>query len=253
MEPQQSSSTSVSQGVPSPNQEATQPPQGELDRVRELILGSADTPGQTTPTMRKTEVDRLREILFGTQMQEYQRHFADMRREIERVSNDFRSMRDRVNEFEKNQTKRIEDLERQARQSNEETQREIDRLRGQETMVQQLLSQQRQQEMLAQGLSKNSTEINNALTQHTRDIRSLRSNISEQRDQYERKLDTIKQELRQAEDSLWAEIRRAADQLGDQKTDRKALASMLMEVATRLETGSTVTGLLEGLATPLQD
>lgn len=44
-----------------------------------------------------------------------------------------------------------------------------------------------------------------------------------------------------------AELRRIADRLDYQKTDRKALASMLIELAARLETGSTVTNLLEGL------
>ncbi len=49
------------------------------------------------------------------------------------------------------------------------------------------------------------------------------------------------------------ELRRVATRLSDQKTDRKALATMLMEVATRLETGSSVTGLLEDLTGKLKE
>ena len=60
-------------------------------------------------------------------------------------------------------------------------------------------------------------------------------------------------EVRQAEDGLTTELRRVADRLDDQKTDRKALAAMLMEMATRLETGSSVAGLLEGLTTPAEE
>lgn len=226
-------------------------PQAELERVRELILGSGGDASQ--PRMRKTEVDRLREILFGSQMQEYERRFTDIRREVERALTDLRSIQDRVGDFEKEQTKQIENLERLVRQSHDETKRELDRLRNQETMVQQLVNQTRQQEMLAQGLSKTSSETNTALSKQERDIRTLRTTLGEQRDQYERKLDVLKREARQAEDGLWAELRRVADQLGDQKTDRKALSGMLMEVATRLETGNTVTGLLEDLTVPSQE
>ncbi|MDM8526813.1 hypothetical protein QUF58_01265 [Anaerolineales bacterium HSG24] len=225
--------------------------QGELDRVRELILGSDSTTetSQAAPRMRKTEVDRLREILFGAQMQDYERRFIDIRREIERTMSDMRVIQDRVGEFEKNQAKQIEGLERQLRQSHDETKRELERLRNQETMVQQLANQSRQQDMLTQGLSKKGTEVTAALSKQERDLRSIRNTMNEQREQFERKLNTLKREARQGEDGLWAEIRRVADQLGDQKTDRKALSGMLMEIATRLETGSSVTGLLEGLST----
>ncbi|MDM8519232.1 hypothetical protein QUF64_04235 [Anaerolineales bacterium HSG6] len=236
---------------PSTQEQSGGTSQGELDRVRELILGSSDT-GKTTsqaPRMRKTEVDRLREILFGAQMQDYERRFIDIRREIERTMSDMRVIQDRVSEFEKNQAKQIEGLERQQRQSHDEIKRELERLRSQEGMVQQLVNQSRQQDILAQGLSKNSTEVTAALSKQERDLRSIRGNMNEQREQFERKLDTLKREARQGEDGLWTEIRRVADQLGDQKTDRKALSGMLMEIATRLETGSSVTGLLEGLST----
>ena len=48
--------------------------------------------------------------------------------------------------------------------------------------------------------------------------------------------------------TLKDDLRRLTDRLENQKTDRRALASMLIELATRLETGNTVTGLLEGFA-----
>ena len=237
-----------------PQAQSGEKSQGELDRVRELILGSSDTEATSqAPRMRKTEVDRLREILFGAQMQDYERRFIDIRREIERTMSDMRVIQDRVGEFEKNQAKQIETLERQFRQSHDEAKRELERLRAQEAVVQQLVNQSRQHDMLAQGLSKTSTEVTATVSKQERDLRSIRSTMNEQREQFERKIDTIKREARQGEDGLWAEIRRVSDQLGDQKTDRKALSGMFMEVATRLETGSSVTGLLEGLSTSAQD
>ena len=84
-------------------------------------------------------------------------------------------------------------------------------------------------------------------TQQESEIRTLKIRLGENREQYERRLDTLRREVRQAEDTLRAELRRVTNRLGAQKTDRKALAAMLMEVATRLETGSSVTGLLEDL------
>ncbi|MGB9754902.1 hypothetical protein [Roseiflexus castenholzii] len=69
------------------------------------------------------------------------------------------------------------------------------------------------------------------------------------RDQIEQRAQALRREIRHTEDEVRAELRRIADRLEYQKTDRKALASMLIELAARLETGGTVTDLLEGLNT----
>ncbi len=224
-------------------------PQEELSRVRELILG----PDIVQQKLRGAEADRVREIIFGGQMQEYERRFTDLRREMERVLTDLRQMQDGISEFEKVQTKRIETLERETRQTDDELRREVDRLRSQDAMLQQLLTQVRQQEMLGQSVQGNTIELRKTVSQQEQDLRTLRTTIGEHRDQRERKLDDLKREVRQAENGLLAELRRVTDRLDDQKTDRKALASMLMEIATRLETGSNVTGLLGGLSTSAQE
>lgn len=214
----------------------------ELAKVREIILGpeAARRPG-------KAEVDRLREILFGAQMEEYERRFADLHRELERVLSDLRLVRDGVGEFEKAQTKQIETLEREMRRNADELRREVERMGTREALLQQLLTQMRQQEGAIQSLSESITRLHETLASQERELRMLKTSASEQREQQERKLDALKRELREAEDTLRAELRRIGDRLDDQKTDRRALAAMLMEVATRLETGTSVSGLLEEL------
>ncbi len=229
---------------PIPNSDEA-PPDGELARVREIILG----PDQAQQRLRGAEVDRLRQVIFGAQMEEYDRRFADFRRDMDRMLTDLRLVQDSVSDFEKTITKRLEALERDIRRSNDELRREMERLSSREASLQQLMTRTQQQELFGQGLTERINELHNKEAQFDREITSLRNAFSENREQEARKLDTLKREVRQAEDSLRAELRRVTDRLSDQKTDRKALAAMLMEVATRLETGSSVTGLLEGLST----
>ena len=221
------------------------PPEQELERVREIILG----PDRVHQKLPGAEVDRLRQVIFGAQMEEYERRFSDLRRDMDRILSDLRLVQDSVSEFEKTQTKRIEGLERDMRRANDEIRRELDRLSAREATVQQLLTRTQQQELFSRGVSDRVGELRDAYTQYERELASFKGTVTEHRDQQDRKLDALKYEVRQAEDNLRAELRRVADRLGDQKTDRKALAAMLMEVATRLETGSSVTGLLEGLTT----
>lgn len=219
----------------------------ELDRVRELILGDDATPQR----LGQSEVDRLREIIFGSHIEEYERRFDDIRREQERVIADLRMVQDNVNEFEKMQAKRVETLQQEMHRTSDELKHEMKRLseqlRSREALLQQLLNQARQQEMLRKELLSEAKEQNKILSQQERDLKVFRTNVEEHRGQYERKLDALKHEVRQSEDDLRDELRRVVDRLDYQKTDRKALASMLMEIATRLETGSSVTGLLEDL------
>jgi len=223
--------------------------QEELARVREIILG----PDKVGLAARKVGIERLRDAILGAQTEEYERRFTDLQREIERLLSDFRQVQDSLSEFQKSQTKRIEALERDTRRANDELTREVDRLRGQSPAVQQLLTQSRQQQMLTQSLTDATNELRKTVAQQEQDIRSLRTTVNQYRDQHERGLDGVKREVRQAEDQLRAEMRRVADRLDNQKTDRKTLAAMLMEMATRLETGRSVTGLLGEFAAPAEE
>lgn len=201
----------------------------------------------------KAETDRLREIIFGPHMQEYERRFTDIRREVERVGGDLRLVQENVTEFERTQIKQLETLEHETRQTDDNLWREVNRLRAQETTLQQLITQVRQLEILGQNIVARNEELQKMLAQQERDLRALKTTVNEYRDQNERKQDALKREMRLITDDLRVELRRLVDRLDDQKTDRKALASMLIEIATRLETGSSVTGLLKELPTPAQD
>lgn len=225
------------------NANSGQRPDTELRRVREIILGS----DITSQRLQGAEVDRLRQVIFGPQMEEYERRFADVQREIERVGNDLRLVQDTVSDFEKRQTKRLDALEREMRRANDEMQREIERLKNREGIIQRLLTRAQQQEMTNQRTAEQTQEAQERSGQLERDLRMLRGTLTDYQEQQTRKLDGLRREIRQAEDNLRSELRRITDRLNDQKTDRKALSAMLMEVATRLETDNSMTGLLEDL------
>lgn len=221
--------------------------ESELQRVREIILGDKAVRPQSP------EVDRLRDILFGPQMEEYERRFADLRRELERLVSDIRALQDRLSETERAQAKRMDNLEAELRRATDELKRDINRLNARETLLNQAVSRLQQVEGTEQSHTQAITELRDTLALHERDLRALKSEASQYREQIERKIETVKREMRQAEDDLRSELRRVATRLSDQKTDRKALATMLMEIATRLETGSSVTSLLEDLTGKLKE
>lgn len=224
--------------------------QGDLDRVREIIMGA---PERTRQPVREAEAEHLRDVLFGTKMEEYERRFTDLRREIDRVLNDVRQARDAMDEFREAQRERVNVVERELHQSHEELTRELDRVRNQGPLIQQLIPQTRQLQILVNSLNQEVNDLRSSLTRENQDLRTLRSMVEQYRDQYERSVDTVKREKRQAEDELKEELRRVADHLDDQKMDRKVLAAILVELAARLETGYNAAGMLEDLVTPAQE
>jgi len=215
----------------------------ELDRVRKIILGS-DVVQQR---LRKPEVDRLREILFGEQREEYERRFGDVHRDIERTLGDMRQLQDRAANTEKTQLARLDTLERDIRQLSAEIRRQGEQLQTHHAMFQQLLNQTHQHEMSTQKVVNQSKDQENKLIQQDKSLRDLQKLVEEHHDQSARDLNGIKREIREAEDKLYNELRRLIDRLNTQKTDRKTLAAMFMEVATRLETGASMTDLLGDL------
>lgn len=225
-----------------------QPPQSQedLDRVREIILG----PDTVRQRLRRSEVDRLREILFGAQIEEYDRRFADLRRDIDRVGVDLRETQERLGEIEKGMLRRFDLLDLELRKLSEDQRRESERQRSRDSLLQQMTAQARQHEETIVGLGEGVIDLRKTSTSHDGELRAAKSSLVDLRDQQEQRTQALRREIRHAEDLLRAELRRIADRLENQKTDRKALAGMLMEIATRLETGHSVTGLLEGLNSP---
>jgi chromosome segregation ATPase len=233
-----------------PQPEAADAVQDDLRRVREILLGGTDTLRQP---IREAEVERLRNILFGPKMEEYERRFTDLRREIDRVLNDLHQVRNAMDEFRETQQEHIEAVERDLKKSIEDIGREIERVRSQAPILQQLVPQVRQAQTMINRLSEEVNDLQSSLVREGQSLRTLRTTIEQYRDQYERSLDTLKREKRQAEDELKEEMRRVADRLADQKTDRKLLAAILMEFATRLETGYNAVGIVEDFGSPAED
>jgi len=221
-------------------------PQTEMDRVRSLILGG----DASKQRFLKPEVDRLREMLFGEQIETYERLFADMRRDMERVQGDLRHAQDSIADLEKSQTRQLDQIQRDQRQVTAEMRRQSDQLQSYQAVYQQLLSQGHQQEVMIQKLQTQHLDQDRSLAQHEKNLRELKVLTEEYQGQQERKLNTVKTEIRQVEDKLYSDLRRLLDRMNSQKPDRKTLATMFMEIATRLETGGGMTNLLEDLATP---
>jgi chromosome segregation ATPase len=218
----------------------------DMDRVREIILGN----DSSKQRFLKPEVDRLREMIFGEQIEEYERLFSDVKRDIERTQSDLRHIQNSISDFEKSQARQLEAIEREVSQLSAEVRRQTSQIQSHQAAYQQLLNQSHQKEVLMKKLQAQHEEQVLELTQQQKDLRSIKSTVEEYQDKNSRKLNGVNAEIRQVEDKLFTELRRFADRLNVQKPDRKTLATMFMEIATRLETGGTVTNLLEDLTGP---
>lgn len=145
--------------------------------------------------------------------------------------------------------RRLEMLELDTRRLTDDARRESDRQRSREALMQQIATQVRQHDDQLKATGETVLDLRKMQTSQESELRSVRAGMVDVRDQIEQRAQALRREIRHTEDELRAELRRIADRLEYQKTDRKALASMLIELAARLETGSTVTDLLEGLHT----
>jgi chromosome segregation ATPase len=72
----------------------------------------------------------------------------------------------------------------------------------------------------------------------------LTEQLSEQDQEQSKKLQSLRGEMRQADDDLRDELRQAIDQLMTDKTGRIVLGDMLVEMGQRLKTGGSLSDLL---------
>ena len=72
----------------------------------------------------------------------------------------------------------------------------------------------------------------------------LADQMSEQDQAQSKKLQSLRGEMRQADDDLRDELRQAADQLMTEKMERAALGDLFVEMGQRLKTGSSLSDLL---------
>ena len=199
-------------------------------------------------------IDRVRELIIGPDLKEHDRRFADLQRQIERIQNDLqgtqtnlRQAQEQSTDSQGKQLRRLDNLDVATTTALDELRQEFNRVYDLEKKSQQQSNILRQQD---QSIKKNAAslkDLEQALTQQTRELRELKTAFGEHKEQIERRLDALKADLHQTEDNLLGEIRHLTDHLSDQKTDRKTLAAMFGEIATRLETGNTLTDLLDDL------
>ncbi len=214
-----------------------------LDRMREILLGD-----NASQRPQRAEVDRLRDILFGPEIERYERRLNEQRSHVDRLTSELKTAYERLAESERAQTRRFESLEDDLRRTTATLQREIDRQSTQDSLVRQLVGQENQHQLASQALTGQIADLRRQLMHLEHELRTLKLNLPERFDGFERNHQTLRRDVRQWNDDLRAEMRRVLESLDDQKTDRKALASMLIEVAAGLETGNSMTGLLEGLS-----
>lgn len=79
------------------------------------------------------------------------------------------------------------------------------------------------------------------------EIDRLTEQLAEQDNQQSKKLQTLRREMRQADDGLRDELRQTAQQLATDKVDRAVLGEWFIELGTQLKTGGSLADLLKGL------
>jgi ElaB/YqjD/DUF883 family membrane-anchored ribosome-binding protein len=75
----------------------------------------------------------------------------------------------------------------------------------------------------------------------------LEDQLSETDRTNEKKLQTLRRELRQADEEIRQELRRTNDRLVDEKADRRMLGELFVTLGNQLKSGGSLTDLLRDL------
>jgi DNA repair exonuclease SbcCD ATPase subunit len=177
-----------------------------IDGVAEpLGAGSGDTTGSAN-------LEKVRDILFGNQMRDVERRFARLEERIAKDTRDLKDeIRNRLEAFELYVKQEAEALAEQAR--NEQTERSENDAR----LARDLADNTR-------AFERRAASLDELLSKHQRDVRQ------QMLEQHQRLTDDLRQKI----DEVLAALAREAQELRDDKTDRRALASLLKEMAMRL-------------------
>jgi predicted nucleic acid-binding Zn-ribbon protein len=85
------------------------------------------------------------------------------------------------------------------------------------------------------------------LSRLQQELDRLTDQLSEQDREQGKKLQSLRGEMRQADDDLRAEVRQKAQQLMTDKVDRVALGELFIELGTHLKAGGALADLLQVL------
>jgi DNA anti-recombination protein RmuC len=191
------------------NHAPAQPSDGLAEEIEQVQL---DGRGGGNQLAESGNIDKIREILFGVQMRDYEKRFSRLEERLLKESVDLRD--DTKKRFDALETFIKNELE---------------------ALTDRLKAEQRTRDESVQGLTRNlqdtSATFDKKLAQFdeqtTRSQRDLRQQILDQSK-------NLSDEIRQKYEELSAIIEREAAELGNDKTDRSALAALFTEVALRL-------------------
>jgi chromosome segregation ATPase len=79
------------------------------------------------------------------------------------------------------------------------------------------------------------------------EIDRLAEQMAEQDSEQGKKLQNLRRETRQADDTLRDELRQSSQKLTTDKVDREALGALFIELGTQLKTGGSLSDLLKDL------
>jgi hypothetical protein len=165
-------------------------------------------------------LDKVRDILFGGQMRDVDRRFARLEERLITETNDLKE----------DVKKRLDALERYARQESESLAGQIkaehdDRVGSGNRLDRDLKE-------AAQALERRISALDDLLGKSQREVRQL---MLEQHQ-------FLSGDIRQKVDEVLAALAREAHELRNDKTDRRALAAMLTEMAMRLNNEFRIPG-----------
>ena len=85
------------------------------------------------------------------------------------------------------------------------------------------------------------------LARHQQEIDHLAEQLAEQGSDQGKKLQSLRQELRQADEGLRDELRQTGQKLAAEKVDRVVLGELFIELGTHLKTGGSLADWVTGL------
>lgn len=158
-------------------------------------------------------VDKIRDILFGGQMRDYDQRFNELEKRlnqsIERLSRDFEKRIERLDGYTKREVDKLADQVKAERQARKE-----DAKAGGEEL-----------QHLTDQVETWFAEVDDQVATESKELRA------ELHDQHETLVSLVRETRDQLNEALLAESRK----LADQKLAREDLASLLSEVALRLQ------------------
>ncbi len=185
---------------------------------------SGDKAGDAGPLASEpsgaASIDKVRDILFGSQVREFERRFARLEERLVKETND---LKDDVR-------KHLEALELYARK---ETETLSDQIKAEHAdRVESDGNLSRDLKEAARTLERRTTTLDDQLTKAQREQRQLML------EQHQR----LSDEIRQKVDEVLATLAREANELRSDKADRATLASLLTEMAMRLNNEFRIPG-----------